>query len=443
MSEDLTQKVMEGARHCYTHGDFDKSLNFLRTGFAYDYSEGKKYFNDTAKLKDLLELYKNIGDKIKYRSKYVKKNSGKIKIGLLIPLLIDNTVAYSKRILFFAKYYDPEKYEIKVYSSEDLANFGGNSLKRGSKYLKTLSELNISFWAPDSCSSVKDAAVEIASQLENDQLDALVMQIDPTSVTAWLASYLSSIPVKILIHIGSAIFQPGLSFTMYDNQLIMKKDERHWEEGLGKQMHLTRGTDIEYVDSVKPRKIRHRAFSDDSLLIGTLSNHLDTRMSNEYKQVICDVLKEYPHVVFMPIGNIESSETLKIFKENKVDNQVLWAGPQRKPVPYLKRLDIYVCEFPEGGSQSVVEAMACGLPIVAMECGSSHHMSIASQVVGKKWTIDQYNVELYKQRLNRLIEDETYRQKNSEDMRKRALDNYSIAEYVSNVCQVIENTLEV
>lgn len=435
---DLAESAYAYAFASYKSGFYDQALEEMRIAFVADYRSGNYILNDNERLKDAMDLYGNIAAQLPCESIKKSVSNDKIRIGILVPNLVDDSVAYSKRVMFFARYYNSDKFELKVYSSEDLCREGADSYQRGKKYLEELKDLGVDFWAANPNVGMSQAALDLLHRLESDELDELIIQIDPAMPIAWIASQKARIKSKIHIHIGSSIYMQGLNKVLYDNQKVMEKDSLSWSNEFGRQVLLRRGTDIDAIDKCQAKVRSAIGLSEDNIVIGTLSNHLSSRMSLEYRKIICDLLKENSNLIFMPIGDIRDKSVLNIFKEEGVFDQLLLIGGSKEATAYLKVLDIYATEFPEGGSQSIVEAMACELPIVAMYCGDDHHKSIASEIVGGKWAIDEYNIKDYKKRLKRLIEDETYRINNAKSMRSRALELFSIDNYVKKVCNMFK-----
>lgn len=439
INDDLAEAAFNYAFKSFESKRYDQALEEMRIAFVADYRSGNNILNDPLRLQKAMTMYKNIANSLDFNSKYqVKENDAKFRIGILVPNLVDESVAYSKRVMFFARYLDRKNFELKVYSSEDLARDGSDSYARAPKYIKELKESRVDFWMTDPDSSMIDAAKALADKLEEDNLDALLMQTDPAMPIAWMAAYVAQVPVKVQIHIGSAIYLPGLNKVLYDNETVMKQDTLTWPSDVGEQLLLRRGTDIVFVDEVKGLTKQELGLGDDVVLVGCLSNHLDHRMSEDYKRVIVQLMAENSMIYFMPIGEIRDESSLSIFNQKGLSERLVLPGARKDAAVYLKALDIYAAEFPEGGSQALVEAMACSLPIVAMRCGQSHHKSISSEIVGDEWAIKEYDIATYKERLSKLIENYEFRKENATAMRKRAVDLFSIEHYVDSVCTMLK-----
>lgn len=69
------------------------------------------------------------------------------------------------------------------------------------------------------------------------------------------------------------------------------------------------------------------------------------------------------------VGSGRHEEELKKYcAENEIDN-VLFAGMQSNPYPYMKSADLFVLtSFREGFALVIPEAMACGLPVLSTTC---------------------------------------------------------------------------
>lgn len=62
----------------------------------------------------------------------------------------------------------------------------------------------------------------------------------------------------------------------------------------------------------------------------------------------------------------------RLARDLSLERRVEFAGYQRQPAPFLHSLDVYVqSSAAEGLSNSILEAMACGLPVVATKVGGT------------------------------------------------------------------------
>ena len=111
--------------------------------------------------------------------------------------------------------------------------------------------------------------------------------------------------------------------------------------------------------------------------------------------------------------------------ENNLSNHVCFLGLQRKVEKYLRCADLFI--FPvregEGLSNSLLEAMACGLPIIASDIEANQDLLIDGNN-GLLYLQEDY-LDLYSKIL--LLHRDYYRMKNIGEMaRKTILAKYSI-----------------
>jgi glycosyltransferase involved in cell wall biosynthesis len=91
------------------------------------------------------------------------------------------------------------------------------------------------------------------------------------------------------------------------------------------------------------------------------------------------------------IGDGDMRRALEeIAKENSVDAKFLGAVAHDKIPSYLNKADVFVLpSLNEGMSNSVLEAMACGLPIVATETGGSSELVNGNGFIVKKESVKE------------------------------------------------------
>jgi len=82
------------------------------------------------------------------------------------------------------------------------------------------------------------------------------------------------------------------------------------------------------------------------------------------------VKKKYPNAKLVFIGDGEDREKLEsLAKDMDIADSVIFTGFQKNPLRILSKCDIFVMSsISEGFPNAMVEAMACGLPVISVDC---------------------------------------------------------------------------
>lgn len=89
-------------------------------------------------------------------------------------------------------------------------------------------------------------------------------------------------------------------------------------------------------------------------------------------KVFSYVAKDNPNVKLLIVGDGSDRERLcNAICEMGIEKQVVMVGDQSNPFKFVKRSDVYLLtSIREGFPNALVEAMACGIPVIANDCYS-------------------------------------------------------------------------
>ncbi|HBA83820.1 MAG TPA: hypothetical protein DCZ95_06985 [Verrucomicrobia bacterium] len=377
---------------------------------------------------------------------------GPLRIALLVPNLVDHVVAYTRRLLNIVRYADPQKYRLRVYVSENHAVrtsplfpcgcVEGTTEERGPATLAELRSAGVAVYLGPRQLRFGEAAQHLARQMEQDGTEALIVQSGLSAPIDWLAARIARIPVKTAIHIGSSLFLPDFDATFYDNPSNIERENACWPATGGARQVVQTGVDVKSLDAQQAFSRDRFGIPADAVVIGTLSNHLERRLSEPYLQIIAEALQKHPQAWFLAFGSAALPDKMAFFARWGVEDRVRFGGKQSQSGAALKMLDIYANEFPVGGSNSVLEAMTCGCPTLAMKWSLVHAESAGAEWVGDPFCIPGPDATAYAQRLDQWLCDKPLRRQIGQALRQRILDRFSADQYVAAVLDSVSQLVE-
>lgn len=115
---------------------------------------------------------------------------------------------------------------------------------------------------------------------------------------------------------------------------------------------------------------RHKTFFEGTgKVIASMSRADDVKGFWHQVKAFFLIKKEIPETKLMIIGDGDFSEYEKLAEELGVRESVLFTGLQKNPFAYLKRASLYLMTSEtEGFPNSMVEAMAVGVPVLSVNC---------------------------------------------------------------------------
>jgi glycosyltransferase involved in cell wall biosynthesis len=168
------------------------------------------------------------------------------------------------------------------------------------------------------------------------------------------------------------------------------------------------------TDEFRPGK-RKEQNKDKLILIS--SGRLIQRKGFEY---LLEALRGRPEFELVLIGDGDSKELLgKMAVDFGVDVKFLGAQPKQSVIDNLQRADIFVLpSLNEGMSNSILEAMACGLPVISTDVGGSQEL-IADGKNG--FVVRRASAESISGALDKYLENRSLLEEHGKESRRVAL----------------------
>lgn len=299
----------------------------------------------------------------------------KKKIGLLVPSLNGGG---AERVVSRLSYLLSDKYDIYLILFED------TYMKY--KYRGTLINLDIKALSHKNILKIFlpfRRAKKLRAIKKNEQLDIVISFLDSPNIVNILSSYSAC---KTVISIRNYEYRPVLfkwlrkylykkaSFIVPVSKLIRDDYITKYKIDKNKLKTIYNPYDIDQINNLKKEELpsKYNDFFKSGFIFTSMGR-------NSYQKGFWHLIKAFkmvhdfhPEAKLVIIGRDEmGGKAKKLVKELNIEKNVLFTGFQKNPFKYLEHSDIYVLSsLFEGFPNALVEAMACGCPVIATDIKS-------------------------------------------------------------------------
>lgn len=150
--------------------------------------------------------------------------------------------------------------------------------------------------------------------------------------------------------------------------------------------------DVNWINQMANEEIKEKEykmiFSDSGPVIINVANFKESGQKGQWHLIrsFKKIVEEVPDAKLVFIGEGKLESYLKnLTKHSNLEKNIFFVGHQNNPFNFLRKGDIYVLSsLFEGLPNSILEAMACGLPVVSTDCPSGPREILAPDTDFKK-----------------------------------------------------------
>jgi glycosyltransferase involved in cell wall biosynthesis len=242
---------------------------------------------------------------------------------------------------------------------------------------------------------------DIVRWMRRERFDVLQTVLTDASLIGPLMGKMAGIPVIVGTRRNLALFaQPPsraerLLLRLSDrllndvqaNSAAVAEHVARWERiPRGKISVIYNGIDTERLRVTRAMGAgirRHLRLHEEDLLVGNVSGLRAVKRLDLFLEAAQIAVREHPYLRFVIVGEGDQRPQLeKLIRAGGIDGIVTLAGAQEDVRPWLAAMDIAVlCSDAEGFSNSVLEYMAAGLPVVATDVGGNREALAEAGIV--------------------------------------------------------------
>ena len=179
----------------------------------------------------------------------------------------------------------------------------------------------------------------------------------------------------------------------------------------------------------------------DALIVGSVGRLVPVKDFGLAIAAIARLVHEKHDVHLLLVG--DGPERLSLEKKatsENISNHVHFAGQRNDVGNWLTAMDIYVnCSLNEGMSQSVLEAMAVGLPLVVTDVGDN--AALAGNEFPSSCVVPPSNTELLSEAMRYFLADPSKRQECSSLAISRHADSFSLSQMMDKYESLYEGLM--
>ena len=291
--------------------------------------------------------------------------------------LIDGSHAPSRLLRTLIRNHDRDVFDLFVFVTEALVcrlneypvsqGHADPSTQRGLQTIQTFKEAGIDVVVNNGLADYWDTIDTITDLLAARAIDVAVFH-GPDFIHQAIARQCDA-PLRVMFEHGSLPERSGFDIAVASaesDENVEKLKPRFAAMGteLIRNAHVVDAR--EFWDKDPYPKSRF-GVPEQALMMTTISNHLENRLSEKMRWAIGEILRRCPNAYYLPMGQVpDNSKVVKQLSSLEVGNRVKFLGSVACPSQLARSMHLYLNEFPFGGGIALLDAMAAGCPLVSM-----------------------------------------------------------------------------
>lgn len=268
--------------------------------------------------------------------------------------------------------------------------------------------------------SYAQGAREIIRMARAVRADAAVFIASPACPMQAAAAFARVAPVQINQNIGTPLLCPGIDAVIYHNESAARADaESLAARNIELRIAPSVGTDLAAASRATATARAVLGVPAGATMLVSAANKLPQRMlAGGFGEDLALFMEAHPGAWWVGVGRGDFTEALGPLRARGVDGRVRLLGALDDIRPVLKAADVFLNEYPEGGCNTVLEAMACGVATAALRAGPAHAAHVGAELVGPAY--EAATREAYWARVAAWCADASARREAADAMRARA-----------------------
>ena len=295
--------------------------------------------------------------------------------------------------------------------------------------------------------------IKLYSIIRKEKPDLVYANAARTFVCATIVSSMANIPLIWHVH---SIFDKGISKKLCNyfgkNKIVRKilvvsQAAKAPLAGLADKIEILYNAIDEkvYYPGNKQGPIRQSLNLDDNIVAAMVSLLVEWKCIDDFIRAAGIIIKEYPKVKFLIVGDVLYDEAgkkykqylLDLVKQLKLEDNVVFTGFRNDVPDIMRELDIFVLasKQPDPCPTSLLQAMGSGTAVIATDFGGPAEI-IRDQQDGLLYRAQDYKTLAAK--IKSLIIDDDKRRKLSLNAAKKINQDFNYKNYMIKIKQLID-----
>ncbi|HEX8524952.1 MAG TPA: glycosyltransferase [Tepidisphaeraceae bacterium] len=451
LTDQRAQPIVKFGASAINRREYALGIEAIASAVAYDLANNGAFTADKENSQWIANQYQRAAQCIGWTSGQDLNWSNKqTRIALIVSSIADDE-ATGRMIRGLAKFIDPQRYKLFVYSTEafvrrekqqfQLTSYLQPSSKRGGKTLDALERHKVTAWIAPVEGDAVTAAQELADQMIKDKIDVALFDATQSDPIAALVTTWETAPAKVNLVRRTPMFTSSVNCVMYLDQARYEADAELWRRKSIESTYLLEGIDLAECACAAPSRSAY-GIPEQSLVLASVSPELDKTISEEFTEMVINVLRANPNAIYLAIGDGELALQKRKFESAGVGKRIGYAGKRRDLPGFLRIADIYLAEFPSSNAAGVLQAMAVERPVVAMKWGNDAAQSQSAILAGGEAAISSRDIKAYTDKVNALVRDPAQRRSAGRAMKARVEQLFGMSQTARHLEQLCDQLIQ-